>query len=319
MSRYKTEIKPEVEKFYSRLELGKRCLAGQTLIYFIRNMSLYGLSNIKTVECEKSIRVRPRDSERTMINIPYPIGAALDKESSMWDEWPQFGNVEDGFKGLSYAPRTINGVFMTEERKRNAHELIAGMLKCGEEAGIADKMFLGFGGVLGHALIGDLLWNDDDVDMCILADDIPQEQLKTYLTALMREGHSSHRLSGPEMIGGKYTWFSIGNKPQDQSGCKACNWFWFKHKDYYWHAKDKNWLPNAAAKGIPSSIFTGKLKYVQFGPNRIQVPEYVGCCLDWWYGDWIEERGVCSAGKVLLKIQDENDRSTWKIIKKDVE
>ncbi len=321
MSRYLTDIKPSMEKFYMNFTNSHGngvSLAGDSLIYFIRNMSLFGLENIKTAVTKNVMAIRPRDSERCKISIPVPIGKTLDSITPQWDEWPQFANVPGGRNGIKYIPKTVNGIYMTKERRENAHELVSGMLAAGKKVGIADKMFLGFGGLLGHALIGDFLWNDDDVDMCILADKIPQEQRREYLMELRASGMTEKRLHGPRLFEDKYVWFSIGNKSKKfDCGTKACNWFWFKHGGYYWHAKGIGWRPGFAAKGIPLSEFDGTLKEVQFGPNKIQVPHRVGACLDWWYGgDWVEERGGSSRESALLQVENEGNRSMWKIVRK---
>ena len=312
MSRYITSYGPEKEQFYFKLMgkyTGNSIITGKALIHFVRNMSLIGVKNIQTVQGMNYQRIQPCDSERIQINIPKKLGLVLDKLDPNWSEYPQLGRNK-----VKYIPKTVNGAYMTDKRVKNAHELISGMLAAGEKVGIRNKMFLGFGGVLGYALIGDFLWNDDDVDMCILADGIPQETLRAYLIELKNGGYCSKRLRGPRMIADKYTWFSIGNKSKKHgSGCKACNWFWFKHGGYYWHAKGVNWREEFSAKGIPLTIFNGELKEVQFGPNRINVPKKIGECIDYWYGDWVEEKSHCSLRRVFMKVHDQKDRKTWKI------
>jgi hypothetical protein len=121
-----------------------------------------------------------------------------------------------------------------------------------------------------------------------------------------------NRLHGPELLNGKYAWFSIGEKSiKLDNGVKACNWFWFKHARHYWHSKGKNWQKQYSAKGIPFSIFDGTLKTVTFGGNEIHIPVNVGACLDWWYGQWVEEKNESSRAVTTLKIIDEEDKSTW--------
>jgi hypothetical protein len=318
MARYKTEYGPKHEAFYLKF-LSERnpreswVLSGSSLVYFIRNMSLYGLEDIVVAKASDNIlKIQPRDSERFRINIPeLGLGSILDGISSSWSEWPQFMNVKGD---IVFVQKACNGEFFTKQRRTNAHELIGKMLKCGKKAGIEDKMFLGFGGLLGYALVGDFLWNDDDVDMCILADGISQEKLRAYLMACKDSGLCENRMHGPEMINGKYAWFSIENKSEKlESGVKACNWFWFKHANHYWHSKGIRWHRDYSAKGIPMDVFNGNLRRVNWHGNEIQIPVNVGACLDWWYGQWIEERNQTSSAVTTLKIEDETDRSTWKM------
>lgn len=320
MARYRTECLPVIDEYYRKLMQdrdvhGNWCLDGPTLVYFIRNMSLYGLDEPKIVQATGDvIKVQPRDTEMYRINVPANTGRVLDGITENWTEWPQFNNVKGD---LQYIPRTCNGTFFTKERRVRAHEFIEKMLECGKSAGIYNKMFLAFGNLLGYSLIGDILWNDDDIDINILADDIPQGQLRCYLNDCQKAGLCENRLHGPEMINGKYVWFSIGWKsPTNENGCKACNWFWFKHGGYYWHSKGLNWKDGGAAKGIPLSIFDGKLKEIYFGGNKIGAPRMIGSCLDWWYGDWMNERNCTSASTAILKIGDEKNQKTWSIDRK---
>ena len=316
MARYKTTLSEIKDRFYTGFmqhHQGK-CLSGSSLAYFVRNMSLSGLEEIIQVPCSTVQKVQPCDSERIKVNLPMNAGEELDRFSLDWYNWPQWTNAKE----VKFVPKTCNGEFFNPERKKNGHELIAKLLKCGEEAGIRKKMFLAFGNLLGRALVSDFLWNDDDIDMCILADDIPQEQLRSYLTYCMRDGLCEGRMHGPEMINKKYVWFSLGDRPIGQNGVKACNWFWFKHGGYYWHSKGAKWNPKYSAKGIPLSIFDGTLIETYFGPNRIKVPEKVGSCLDWWYGQWMEEKNESSHAVVTMKIVDEENKKTWVIDRGDV-
>jgi len=207
--------------------------------------------------------------------------------------------------------------FFNAIRRENGHRLIEKMLECGSKAGIRDKMFLGFGNVLGYAIMGDFLPNDDDIDMCILADDIPQEQRHVYLMECKAAGLTENRMHGPELVEDKYVWFSIGNKSViHDNGVKACNWFWFRHGGFWWHSKGKSWegrqdlSQHPTAKGIPVDIFDGLTKQVKFGDVKVMVPCRVGTCLDWWYGSWLIRKRESSIIKTVLNMPT-NDRKTW--------
>jgi hypothetical protein len=126
------------------------------------------------------------------------------------------------------------------------------------------------------------------------------------------------------MIEDKYCWFSIGPKsPYTDNGVKSCNWFWFKHGGFWWHSKGKQWIgrrelskDNITAKGIPDTVFNGKLKNVLFNGIEVQMPNQLGPCLDWWYPGWVTRKKDASAISVLLNIPDEKDKRTWFITKK---
>jgi hypothetical protein len=347
-----------VKAFNGWFEVNGECckrgwtLTGSTLAYFMMNFSLVGCKEIH-VECAgeiayltdrliklgmvpisphvfrslsgiriilhrvksipQTIEVYPADYDRSKVQLPAKIGTTLDNFDINWIE-----NTRRNPK----PERT--GIFFDAQRRRNGHEFMQKMLECGERAGIRDKMFLAFGNALGYAIMGDFLPNDNDIDMNILADGIPQEQRHQYLMECKKAGLCENRMRGPAMLEGKYAWFSIGNKsPYTEHGVKSCNWFWFKHGGYWWHSKGSKWIgrkslsdKHPTAKGIPTSVFTGEFKPVIFGGVEINAPKYLGKCLDWWYGDWTAERVCSSTINTVLVMPKENDRKTWYITNK---
>ena len=240
-------------------------------------------------------------------NIPRNLGAVLDEWNPLWPDMKSTRTYNDAIS------------FFTAKRRKEAHEEIAIMLECGEKVGIRDKMFLGFGGVLGYAWMNDFMPNDDDIDICFLP--IEQQQKEEYLKLCKSSGLCEHRMRGPVGINGGWTWFSIGRKSSHNGvGVKSCNWFWFMHNGYWWHSKSVKWINreslhkgNITAKGIPCSVFNGELREVEFGGNRINVPLNIGKCLDWWYPEWIFRKQCSSAPSAVLVIKKQEDKKTWYI------
>ncbi len=346
-----------MDKFYTELvsildrSFGKDWyLDGSTLIHFMRNYTLKGCKDIYiahhgnmelflSMACRRGLtregdtfktsmgnkwilRETPivrtyeefaKDYDRVRLHFPANIGTECDKYDINWTETPRA-------EPFVYP---INKFFSDPERRENGHKLIWNLLECGKRSGIADKMFLGFGSVLGYALNSDFLPGDDDIDMCILADDIPQEQRHQYLVECKNMKLTENRLHGPVSIGDKYCWVSLGDKsPYTEHGVKACNWFWFKHGGIWWHSKGSMWTghrllhrEHPTAKGIPDTMFDGKLKTVSFGGVQVQVPERVGACLDCWYPGFVTRKSESSAIKNLLVMPTDNPKS-WYIERK---
>lgn len=254
-----------------------------------------------------------KDYDRIKFQFPTNLGAVCDAYDENW--------TEHTVRNEPY--RYPENVFFDAERRKNGHDLIAKMLECGKKVGIADKMFLGFGNALGYVICGDFLPKDDDIDMCILADDIPQDQRHQYLMECKNAGLTENRMHGPMMIEDRYSWFSIGPlSPYTQHGVKSCVWFFFKHGGYYWHSKSKKWIGRAhldqqysTAKGIPISIFNGELKKVNFGGVEVQVPRRLGSALDYWYPGFVTRKKGASEIRSVL-VMKSNDRKDWHIERK---
>jgi hypothetical protein len=263
--------------------------------------------------CPDVVLEYPKDYDRQKLQFPVKIGTDLDDYDYSWSESKD--------RQVFDYPENI---FFTSERRKNGVDFIGKMLECGEKAGIKDRMFLGFGNCLGYALIQGFLPNDDDIDMCIDAEGVPQEQRHQYLMECKSAGLCENRMHGPVTIKDEYAWLSIGPKsPFTENGVKSCNWFWFKHGGYWWHSKGKEWIGRrdlsdkyVTAKGIPETLFTGKLKKVMFHSIEVQVPDPLGCCLDWWYPGFVSRKKDASAINVLLNIPDEKEKKTWFITKK---
>jgi hypothetical protein len=249
-----------------------------------------------------------KDFDRIGFQFPPNMGAVCDQVNPGWTE------IIKPTSSYVYP----EGCFFDAQRRKNGHDLIVKLLECGKKVGIDDKMFLGFGGALGYALIGDFMPNDDDADLCILGDEIPQEQLHAYFMECRKAGLMENRERGPVSVEGKYVWFSLGPKsPYTEHGMKSCVWIWFKHGGFYWHSKGKKWIGRKGlnqefptAKGIPESIFNGELKTVNFGGIEVKVPKMLGSCLDWQYPGWINRKQESSVIKAVL-VMPKDDRKSW--------
>lgn len=247
----------------------------------------------------------------TKCNFPVNLGAVLDDWNPLWADM------------LSTRVTDEKTAFFTRARCKEAHEQIAIMLDCADKAGIRDKMFLGFGGVLGYAWASNFMPKDDDIDICFLP--VDEDKKIVYLNECKKAGLCEKRFMGPEKVGSNTVWFSLGRKcVYTQNGVKACHWFWFEHGGYWWHSKGNSWMGKderyknyPTAKGIPSSVFQGKIREVEFGGNRINIPVNVGRCLDWWYPEWLFRKQCCSAPSAILVMPDANNKSKWFVQRKN--
>jgi len=258
-------------------------------------------------QIKNTIKEFPKDYDRMELRFPENIGKYCDEWDIDWTEKINHQPYPD-----------IPGAFFSEERRANGHDLITNMLLCGKEVGIEDKMFLGFGNVLGYALLGNFLPKDNDIDMCILVDELEQEQILEYVAACKARGLMDTRERGPFSIGRKYCWMSIGQKSiKLEQGVKACNWFCFSYDGKLWHSKGNQWVSKKGlhdeyptAKGIPLNIAL-PLKKVMFGGNEIQVPKHIGRCLDAWYPGWVKRKPDSSRIDSVLVMPDTFDKSSW--------
>jgi hypothetical protein len=284
----------------------RQCVSILPNIYVLDGISIV-ITTVKDLPA--IVEEFPKDFDRVKVQCPINMGALLDQVDPDWTE-----NVARLPQGEA------KSTFFTPSRRQNGYDFIVAMLECGNKVGIADRMFLGFGNVLGYALRHDFMPNDDDIDMCILADSIPQEQRHAYLLECKAAGLSEDRMRGPTYIESKYSWFSIGPlSPYHQNGVKSCNWFWFEHGGYLWHSKGAQWIGRAGldktsptAKGIPTSLFKDGFKTVKFGNIDIQVPKNTGKILDYWYPGWLQRKKEASSITTVLTMPSD-DKKTWHI------
>ncbi len=120
-------------------------------------------------------------------------------------------------------------------------------------------------------------------------------------------------------------WFSL----KGNGYARACNWFFFKWNDYFWHTKGRLWLSEykfpskqyprkktaqGMMLGAPSRYFF-PLKKIIFEGNDFNIPLKAGSLCDLWYSGWHEPReGGASSKQVTGIINDWDDKNTWEVL-----
>jgi hypothetical protein len=163
--------------------------------------------------------------------------------------------------------------YANPDTRRLALEDLEIITDCARKLHIEDRLFVGFGLLLGMVRENDFIGHDDDVDMCLQSDKITAQQEMEYfvelhkrgmffsrrkwstrkaddglrfdLVAPMRQCQGSGidlnlcRSDGPKE---RLTWFSLRRRPENH---KICHWLMFKWGGYYWHTKAGKWLNRA--------------------------------------------------------------------------
>jgi hypothetical protein len=262
------------------------------------------------------------------VQVPFRFGTVLDKWKPLW--W------KDNEHGILIHPNT----WFTPERKHNGYELLSIMLDCGERAGIRDSMWLGFGNMFGYVVCGDFLPHDTDLDLCIDQETSTYEGDMKYLEEIQKPfkiGNQNfphgltekmYRFSNKRDDTNRPLWISIGHRSiENDNGVKSCNWWFFKHSNYYWHSKGDRWVQpgkfsneqinrteKAIALGQPAGMLDEFIE-VDFNGVAVNMPVKAGTCLDWWYPGWKPGLPGSSAKKVLLAIPNWNKKVGWRILK----
>lgn len=231
--------------------------------------------------------------------------------------------------------------YFDSEKKKKAVESLSIMSECAQKAGIFDDWFVGFGLLLGIVRERDFIGHDNDVDMCIRADNITEEQELHYINLLAKEGKEVKELKRLEeykneglffarkkwMIRkdtNRYVWFSL-RKRSDYP--KFCHWMFYNHNNYAWHTKGKAWISekkfksdnygydtsyDAIMKGIPAQ-YIETLHTIDFYGIKINIPFMVGSCLDEWYPGWrVPMKGGSSLKRYICIVKDWNTPKKWK-------
>jgi hypothetical protein len=260
-----------------------------------------------------------------MLNVPARPGSVLD---TILPEWFTKVAVAEKETGL--------GVFFTPERKAVARAMIRRFYEIAGEAGMRERLWLGFGGVLGLLRDGDFIQHDDDLDMCIHGSDTGEAE-RRYLELVSKPGSFDGKVSlfehrkRQEFFGdqnGQPVWFSCGPISPAKGGVKACHWFGWNYNGMWWHSKGVRWVNGkkfgrygnktqsaaALALGMPVR-YCEDLIDVDFKGVRVRVPRLSGHCVDFWYPGWVTPRaGGSSAQRHVLAIGNWADKKTWKTI-----
>lgn len=220
----------------------------------------------------------------------------------------------------------------------NAKITLSGMKECAQQAGIYHAWFICFGTLLGairpskrltatgYEFTRGFIQSDDDMDVGILSDKITEDQEYDYIERLRTKGLMMHRGEKEFALrkDGRHVWRSIRAVPPPV-GVRCCNWFWFRHRGYYWHSKGKAWVnpkkmnPNrlnynhnydAMALGVPEDYLKSLVEYKIDGLT-VNIPMHYGSLLDTWYQKWIVPKGGSSDHKHVMAIPNWEEPQKW--------
>lgn len=264
---------------------------------------------------------RRQIDERSAISLslPYLYGGILDQTQPGW---------------YARTPRrafpTSGDIFFDDRRKANGRALISGLYGAAETAGIADRLFIGFGTLLGYVMFGDFIPKDRDMDMCILSDGLTPEQTDKYAEAAYQVDtmKPSRWETSKRDDNGKMLWFSVGYKnPLSEQGVKSCNWFFYSWNGFWWHSKGGRWVNprkmnqakvgynlSDAAIGLGQLAGTiGSLVSVDFNGIRVNIPNNPGACCDHWYPGWSPNGDGASAHRFVMVVKSWADENSWRM------
>jgi len=271
--------------------------------------------------------------------VPYKVGTFLDLTYPLW------------FTKIKYDDIKVhsNDIFFTDERCKNAVQLMGLLRDCAETAGFGKYIFPAFGTLLGIIRENGFIGSDRDLDHGIAGWKITGEQEEVFLREVARDRTIIEIKDGKEVpvryYKGLYTgrqrspqrrsdnrrflWTSLGHKkPHGQKGVKSCVWNFFKHGNFAWHSKGKKWLADrkfpgvlqdyggnaeAIAKGMPVECLE-EFVDMEFRGVKINVPKLTGHCLDAWYPGWVRPRKDKSSKKHILIVTRWENEKKWKMI-----
>lgn len=267
--------------------------------------------------------------------FPYGVGEYLDTVRPGW-------YLKKRPPAPSYPP---GEVFYDDERKANAQRLLEALYRTAGQAGLADRLWLGFGGLLGLVREGDWIPHDNDIDMCVMPGTDGAAE-KAWIERLRERGsyapHSDdadhwrtlyeRRKRGPvtRRDSGVPLWTSLGPlDPESEHGVKSCVWFYLKHGGYYWHSKGGLWVnrrkfnmeecqyestDEAICLGMPERLLSDGLETVTYHGVQIRIPKLAGSCCDWWYPGWpVPRAGGSSAKRVVMAVGAWDKPRTWRV------
>lgn len=259
------------------------------------------------------------ENSAVALSLPYCYGTILDSTLPDW---------------YRLSPRRefpIDGeVFFNKNRRANGRALIVGLNAAAEKAGIRDRLFMGFGTLLGYIMFGDFIPKDRDMDMCILSDGLTTEQTDRYAEYAYNVDSvkpSRWEFSKREDTG-KMLWFSVGYKnPVSDDGTKSCNWFFYSWNGMWWHSKGGKWVnprkinqgkigynlkDEAVGLGLPQENISSLVE-VDFNGVKVNIPSTPGSCLDVWYPGWCVKGDGASAHRNVMVVGKWFDENTWRM------
>jgi len=216
--------------------------------------------------------------------------------------------------------------YFNYERKLLAIQDMKTILGCAKDTGVADSLFVSFGLLLGICREHDFIRHDNDVDLCVLADNISEAQERDYYGALTAAGMFQAREEVCRRRDtSRITWFSL-RKRANRS--KFCHWFMFAWNGYLWHTKAGRWVRHTkfakselAYKETDDAILQGTpvnyvvpLQKCDFKDMTIGIPALPGAVLDWCYPGWyLPKKGGSSMHRALCRVPKWSEPSGWVI------
>lgn len=216
--------------------------------------------------------------------------------------------------------------YFNYERKVLAIQDLKTILGAAKDVGIDKHLFVSFGLLLGICREHDFIGHDNDIDMCILADQITKDQEDAYYAKLTAAGMFQAREEvARRKDTGRITWFSL-RKRANRS--KFCHWFCYRWNGYLWHTKSGRWVrqtkfghsgihfdptDEAIMQGTPVD-YVEPLRQVQFKELRLWVPAMPGSVLDWCYPGWYMPKTSGSSGhRVMCRVPKWSNPTGWTI------
>ena len=220
--------------------------------------------------------------------------------------------------------------------------ILVALRDASEEAGIADKMILGFGTLLGAVRNRSIIEHDTDMDVCFLPLTIEEKEkyydichrkglFNGWFALLKQEGDGkiydkikefecTDRISREiSRQSSEINWFStkIG-----ESETKCCNWFLTEWEGIMWHHKGPFWKKDFGntrggsrcyLKGAKSEFFRGT-STIEFLGESFRIPNSTGSLLDFWYPNWMVPKYEGESCHDIIATYDNYfDKTTWRL------